>query len=34
MPVDMGAIIIISVAVLTLPIMYGVRYVVIEKKKA
>jgi|GEM_PF-6027564 len=33
MPVDIGAIIIIAGAVLTLPVVYGIRYVVIEKKK-
>lgn len=33
MPADIGAIIIIAGAVLTLPVMYGIRSVVIEKKK-
>jgi hypothetical protein len=34
MPADIGAIIIIAVAILTLPVMYGIRYVVIEKNKS
>jgi len=32
MPIDIGAILIITGAVLLLPIMYGVRYLVVEKQ--
>ncbi len=31
---DIGAILIIGGAILTLPVMYGIRYVFIEKKQA
>jgi hypothetical protein len=32
MPIDIGAILIIAAAVLLLPIMYGIRYLVVEKQ--